>query len=104
VYDLDGHASQLSIGALLETIAIAASGHGLRPEIHRRRTDLPETRPTFDIRFVGAAPVAADPLIAAILARQVHRRAMESRRLRLDEKESLERALGRGYRIVCSRG
>ena len=29
VYDLQGHASQLSVGALLETIRIAASVHGL---------------------------------------------------------------------------
>ena len=32
VYDLDGHPSQLSVGALLETIRIAASGFGLEPE------------------------------------------------------------------------
>src|SRR5436190_13834128 len=33
VYDLDGWASQLSHGALLETLAIAATGFGLRAQI-----------------------------------------------------------------------
>ena len=36
VYDLDGRASQISLGALLETIAIAASAHGLRAKAQRR--------------------------------------------------------------------
>ncbi|MHB8556148.1 MAG: nitroreductase family protein, partial [Candidatus Dormibacteria bacterium] len=30
VFDLEGHASQLSIGTLLESLAIAASGEGHR--------------------------------------------------------------------------
>ena len=40
VYDLDGRPSQISLGALLETIAIAASGHG-REMVVRRRAGLP---------------------------------------------------------------
>ena len=36
VYDLDGHPSQISFGALIETIAIAASAHGLRADVTRR--------------------------------------------------------------------
>ena len=36
VYDLDGRPSQIALGALLETIAIAASVHGLRAEFRRR--------------------------------------------------------------------
>ena len=38
VYDLDGHPSQISLGALLETISIAASAHGLRVDSSRRST------------------------------------------------------------------
>ena len=41
VYDLDGRASQVSIGALLETIAIAATRFRLSTEVTRRR-DAPE--------------------------------------------------------------
>ena len=43
VYDLDGRASQIAVGALLETIAIAASGEGLAASFpasrsHRKQT------------------------------------------------------------------
>lgn len=40
VYDLQGCASQLALGGLLETLEIAAQGRGWRCEI-RRRVDLP---------------------------------------------------------------
>src|SRR3989442_9289503 len=44
VYDLDGHPSQISLGALLETISIAATAQGLRVETSRR-LHAPETTP-----------------------------------------------------------
>jgi len=53
VYDLDGHPSQLSLGALLESMALAASTHGLRMEA-RRRAEMPETLPTFDVHLSTA--------------------------------------------------
>jgi len=62
VYDLDGHPSQISLGALLETMAIAASGLGLRMNARRRR-DCEDARPMIDVRFVDDAALAADPLI-----------------------------------------
>jgi hypothetical protein len=62
VYDLDGHPSQLSLGALLETMALAASSHGLRMEA-RRRADMPDTLPTFDA-FCRQPRPAPDPLAA----------------------------------------
>ena len=40
VYDPDGRPIQISLGALLETMAIAATAHGLRTEI-KRRLDTP---------------------------------------------------------------
>ena len=46
VYDLDGHPSQISLGALLETMAIAASTFGLAMQA-ARRPEAPEARPTF---------------------------------------------------------
>ncbi|MDT1843054.1 molybdopterin biosynthesis protein MoeY, partial [Acinetobacter baumannii] len=48
VYDLDGHPSQISVGALLETMCIAASVHGLRAEA-QRRAGSPEQQPLFDV-------------------------------------------------------
>ncbi|MFC6668972.1 ThiF family adenylyltransferase [Marinobacterium aestuariivivens] len=60
VYDLDGRASQMAIGALLESIEIAASTLGLKAGI-QRRPDLPEETPTFDVTLSPEAGLAADP-------------------------------------------
>ena len=64
VYDLRGHASQLAIGALLEYLAIAASGWNLQSEIVYRRPSGNEDdpHPTFDVRFAEysrRAPIAS---------------------------------------------
>ena len=77
VYDFDGHPSQVALGALLETIAIAASGLGSRAVISRREA-YPETTPTFDIRLEPAPGITADPLIPYITQRSVQRRSVPS--------------------------
>ena len=97
VYDRDGRASQLSLGTLLQTIEIAASGHGLRA-VWRRREDAPEQQPTFDIRFF-ADPGAPSPLIDSIEQRRVQRRPLSTRPLDAVEIAALEAAVGPGYRI-----
>ena len=49
VYDLDGHPSQISIGALLETLSIAASLTGCAPTSSAASTARRQVRPsTFD--------------------------------------------------------
>lgn len=103
VYDLTGHPSHISLGALLETMRIAATAHGLRTECTRRR-DLPETQPTFDVRFVADGGVAPDPLLPSIPRRSVQRRAMSTRPLTDHEKRELEAAAGEGYRIQWLEG
>jgi hypothetical protein len=53
VYDLDGHPSQLSLGALLETMSIAASR--FRLQLHAsRHTEAPEQHPRFSIDLLPA--------------------------------------------------
>ena len=98
VYDLDGHPSQISIGALLETIAIAATLHGLRTEVDRR-LDAVQTRPTFELRFVADPTIQADPLAAQIQARSVQRRAMRLRPLGPAQKQILEASVGSSHHI-----
>lgn len=98
VYDLDGHPSQLSLGALIETIAIAASGHGLRVSVSRRG-GLPETLPTFDLRFTPDPDLQPSPLISAIPLRSVQRRPYSARALTPAEKQTLEASLGPGYEL-----
>ena len=50
VYDLDGSASQIGLGALLETMRIAASVDGLRVEATRRMDSAVDT-PVVDVRL-----------------------------------------------------
>lgn len=97
VYDLDGHASQLAIGALLETLAIAATGEGRQARI-RRRPGTPDDHLLIDVEFDPAAP-APDPLIASIEKRVVQRRPMSTRSLTLAQRQTLENALPEGYRV-----
>ncbi|NVM78959.1 nitroreductase [Duganella sp. SG902] len=98
VYDLDGHPSQMSLGALLETMAIAASTFALDMRA-MRHTDTPDTRPTFSVEFLPAPGLAPDPLADAILARSVQRRALSRRPLTAAEKSALDLALPPGYQV-----
>jgi molybdopterin/thiamine biosynthesis adenylyltransferase/nitroreductase len=69
IYDLQGHATQLATGALLETIAVAATASGARAEVSRRD----------DLRFAVSLTDSADvvcPLVPAIRLRRVQRRPM----------------------------
>ena len=103
VYDLQGHASQMSLGALLESIRIAASGHGLRTHVERR-TELPDTAPTFDIHFEDDTELAPSPLIPYLPLRTVQRRPMQTRPLGKRHKAELAEALGPDYDVVWLEG
>lgn len=103
VYDLQGHASQLSLGALLENIRIAATVHGMKSAIGRR-TDADETTPTFDVGFQYDETVAQDPLADYVTERTVQRRAMRLRDLSADERTTLAAALPPGYRVIWFEG
>lgn len=98
VYDLDGHPSQISLGALLETMSIAASSHGLAMRAHRR-TGLPDATPTFEVQFVAEPGCQVDPLIRSITERSVQRRPLSARALTLEQKQALESSVGPDYRI-----
>ncbi len=99
VYDLDGHASQLAVGALLETMALAATTQGRRCEIVRR-TDTLETHLLFDVRFRPDASVGVDPLAACIETRVVQRRPMSTQPLTAEQKAALAAALPAGFKVV----
>jgi nitroreductase len=103
VYDLDGHPSQISMGALLETMAIAASAQGLRADAVRR-ADSPLTAPVFDVRFTPDAGVAPSPLLDAVTKRSVQRRPMSTRPLTQAEKHELEAAVGPAFAVSWIEG
>lgn len=97
VYDLDGHPSQISHGALLETLSIAASAHGLRADALRLPS--PDEHPVYDVRLVPDDSVAPSPLLPQVLVRSVQRRALSTRPITASEKTALAQAVGRGYAL-----
>ncbi len=103
VYDLDGRPSQISVGALLETLTLAATRFSLTTEIARREGSSDE-RPIFDVRFRHDASVAEDPLVAFIEQRRVQRRALRTRPLSAQDKAALERAAGSDFRVIWFEG
>jgi hypothetical protein len=98
VYDLDGHPSQIAHGALLETLAIAASAHGLRAEI-TRRADSPDTHPDYLVDLVSDHTLTADPLLPYIKERSVQRRPMRTTPLTAAQKQALQDAVGKLYTV-----
>lgn len=103
VYDLDGHPSQISLGALFETIAIAATAHGMHADIVRRSNSDAE-HPQFDVHLIVDAAITPSALIGAITLRSVQRRPMKTRPLTAAEKRALEAALGAGFEVVWLEG
>lgn len=100
VYDLDGRPSQLSLGALIETMDIAASAFGMAIQVVRR-ANMPDTRPTLDVTFVEQSSRSASELVHAIPIRSVCRRPMASRALEDQDQEELTRALGPDHELMC---
>lgn len=103
VYDLDGHSSQVAIGALLENIAIAASRQALRTDVEYC-SDSPEERPRFNVHFVADPKLEPDPLVKVIPVRCTQRRAMRTRNLSMDQKQVLEGAVADGYSVLWIEG
>lgn len=99
VYDLDGHPSQIAIGAMLETAAIAASHHGLRMRAVRRDGS-PDERPVFDLHFDTDATLAPDPLLDSIKTRSVQRRPLKTQPLTVQQKQALAAAVGPGHTVT----
>ena len=99
VYDLEGHASQVSVGALLETMRIAATGQG-RAMRAVRRAEAPDEFPVIDVWFDPAPAVAADPLVAVIRERSVQRKPLSTRPLDAGARAALERSVGPGHAVV----
>src|SRR5690349_23271938 len=80
VYDIDGEASQLAVGALLETMRICATAHGRRMR-SARRPDAPDEHPVIDVWFDDDPAVVPDPLDQAVTVRSVQRKPLRTRAL-----------------------
>jgi len=98
VYDLDGSASQFAHGALLETMALAATRFGHRATISTVNASA-SGHVVYRVSLVPAPDVMEDPLVHAIFERSVQRRPMSSKPLSSAEKASLESAV-EPYRMI----
>jgi nitroreductase len=102
VYDLDGHPSQISVGTLLESIALAATRFGRRAQITRLPGD--DAHPRFDVRLQPAPDGVEDPLVPFIVERRVQRRPLRRQALDADEKRALEAAVAPAYMVQWLEG
>lgn len=98
VYDLRGGGSQLAIGALLETITIAATEHGLSAEATLDRAAPPE-QPRITVRF-APSNTSADALADFIRSRVTQRRPMHRTPLHDLQRETLRAAVPPGFEVV----
>jgi hypothetical protein len=99
VYDLDGSSSQIAVGALIETMRIAASVHRIRIDAVRR-PDSPENAPLVDVRLVPDAQIEPDSLAAFIETRSVNRRPLSTRALNDVERQALIASVGDDHQVV----
>lgn len=103
VYDLDGHASQLAVGALLETMSIAATMVG-RHATFNRRPDTPDTHLLIDVHLAWKEDSPVHPLATLIEKRTVQRRPMSTRPLSVETKQYLRASLGPSHDVVWFEG
>jgi nitroreductase len=99
VYDLDGYASRLSHGALLETIALASTRFGCR-SIDAVVDEDTHGNVTYAVRLEETTPrLDEDPLVPFIEQRSVQRRPMRMTPLTAAQKDALQRAVA-GFRVL----
>lgn len=98
VYDLDGHASHIAQGALLETVRLAASAQGLATTIERDE-QAPEQQPRFHVSLRADDRITPSPLAPFIALRATQRRPMRTHPLTARQKQALAQALGDGFEV-----
>lgn len=99
VYDLDGRPSRISIGAMLETLRIAATTVGARARCVLR-AGCPETAPKIDVWLDADSSVRADALADSITTRCVNRRPLATTPLTAAQRMALEESVGPAFEVV----
>ncbi|PKM10066.1 MAG: molybdopterin biosynthesis protein MoeY [Gammaproteobacteria bacterium HGW-Gammaproteobacteria-3] len=103
VYDLDGRASQIAFGVLLETIAIAATRFKLQVNTIRR-SNSPESKLIFDIFLTKNDAIEPSALLPFIKTRCTQRRMMKITPLSHADKSALEAALNPAHSVQWIEG
>lgn len=98
LYDFAGRASHMAHGALLETISIAATQHGLKA-VWKHRAGTPDTAPVYDVEFETDLTLTHDLLYPFIEVRTVQRRLMKTTPLTESQRSAIQTAAGEGYTI-----
>ncbi len=98
VYDLHGQNTLLAIGALLQTMELAATSEGCH--MHTQPMQQPKQKLfALDISFSPDSTIQLDHLVFEIPRRAVQRRPLSMRRLTHNQKQSLQLAAGKNYSI-----
>lgn len=100
VYDFRGYASQMAHGALLETLRLAATEHGLDAE-WTLRSGSAEHLPIYDVVLSPSSARSVDPLLQYVKTRCVQRRPMRMRALSNSQKSALCASVGEGFELRC---
>ncbi|MBL4584154.1 MAG: ThiF family adenylyltransferase [Pseudomonadales bacterium] len=103
VYDLQGHASQLSTGTMLENIRIAATHFGLATSWSIINSATGQS-PSINIQFIADAAITADPLHSHIKTRSVNRKPYSAAPLNTRQKSALSEAIPEGYHLIWIEG
>ena len=98
VYDLRGQNTLLAIGALLQTMEIAATSEGCNMHVQHRQHPQGKLL-AIDINFSPDPTIQADPLVFEIPHRAVQRRRLSMRALTPNQKQSMQLAAGKNYTI-----
>ena len=98
VYDLDGTSSQIALGAMLETLRIAASAERMRVKA-QLRPDSPEHAPLIDVWLIADETVSPDAVLPFITSRVTQRQPFSTRALSDHQQLALEKAVGEGFSV-----
>lgn len=98
VYDLDGRASQLALGALLESIDIAASAVGFAAEFAIPEV-VDDKEPAIKVTL-QTSERAVSPLFDYLNERCTQRRPMQRTPLDEGHKDQLQAAVGENYEVI----
>lgn len=107
VYDLEGHASQLAIGGMLETLDLAATQFGFKTQIELISQQPPKNGKRGEYKFsvkLEETPEVSNKLdtklFHVIKRRTVQRKPMGTRILTMQEKQFLESCLPAGVTVI----
>lgn len=104
LYDVGGRMSAVAVGALLESVSIAASryGYAVKSTLRSAQT-CPEAIVSYELALTKSNS-AIDSLAPYIIERQTHRFALGRRALTSDEKNELERSVPKTVTVTWIEG